>query len=41
MGLEFDFSKLDAMDILDIAGYVEKEAEVQHQEMLKVEIAKH
>jgi rubrerythrin len=33
MGLEFDFSKLDAMDILDIAGYVEKEAEANYEEL--------
>lgn len=33
MGLEFDFSKLDAMDILDIATYVEREAEANYQEL--------
>ena len=27
MGVDFDFSMLDAMDILDLAIYVEKEAE--------------
>ena len=26
MGLDFDFSKLDAMDVLDIACFIEKEA---------------
>ncbi len=33
MGLEFDFSKLGAMDILDIAIYVEKEAEANYDEL--------
>ncbi len=33
MGLEFDFSKLNAMDILDIAGYVEREAEANYEEL--------
>lgn len=27
MGLEFDFSKLDAMDVLDLACFIEREAE--------------
>jgi rubrerythrin len=26
MGVEFDFSKLDAMDVLDLAGFIEREA---------------
>ncbi len=26
MGVQFDFSKLDAMDILDLAGFIEREA---------------
>lgn len=33
MGLEFDFAKLDAMDILDIAVYVEREAETNYEEL--------
>lgn len=33
MGLEIDFSKLDAMDILDIAIYVEREAEANYEEL--------
>ena len=33
MGLEFDFSKLDAMDILDIAIYVEREAAANYEEL--------
>lgn len=33
MGLEFDFAKLDAMDILDIAVYVEREAENNYEEL--------
>ena len=33
MGLDFDFSKLNAMDILDIAIYVEREAAANYEEL--------
>ncbi len=33
MGLEFDFSKLDTMDIIDIAIYVEREAAANYEEL--------
>lgn len=33
MGLQFDFSMLDAMDILDIATYVEREAASNYEEL--------
>lgn len=33
MGLDFDFSKLDTMDILDIAIYVEREAAANYEEL--------
>jgi rubrerythrin len=33
MGVQFDFSMLDAMDILDLAVYVEKEAQESYEEL--------
>ena len=33
MGIEFDFSKLDAMDILDLAGFFEREAAETYQQL--------
>jgi rubrerythrin len=33
MGVEFDFSKLDAMDVLDIACFIEREAAGNYEQL--------
>jgi len=35
MGLDFDFSRLDARDTLDLAGYVEEEARDHYDHLVK------
>jgi len=34
MGLDFDFSKLDPQDVLDIAIYIEREAEENYEQLV-------